>query len=85
MFNRDYRYVLIEIVVFSRKAFAQPLINKDGNSIKDAFIHMTKKPSCIISDHDSGFLSEEFSAYLDPLHIPLKCQCARRPSRLRNY
>ena len=30
-------------VMFSRKAFSQPLINKDGNSIKAPFIHMTKK------------------------------------------
>ena len=34
---------------------------------------MTKfeKPRCIISDHDSAFLGNEFSTYLDKLQLPL--------------
>ena len=71
--NKDNRYILAAIDVFSRKAFAIPLISKDGNTVKEAFIKMTKfvKPRCIISDHDPAFLSNEFSSYLDKLQIHL--------------
>ena len=41
--NRDYRYLLIAVGVFSRTVFTQPLINIDGYSIKDAFLNITKK------------------------------------------
>ena len=66
-FNKDYKYLLVAIDVF-----LVPLINKDGHSVKEAFIKMTKfeKPRCIISDHDSA-LSNEFMKYLDHLQIPL--------------
>jgi len=72
-FNNYYKYLLVAIDVFSRKAFAVPLLNKEANTVKEAFIKMTKivKPRSIISDHDSAFLSKEFTSYLDKLQIPL--------------
>ena len=72
-FNKENRYILAAIDVVSRKAFAVPLINKDGNTVKAPFIKVTKfvKPRCMIADHDAAFLSKEFSSYLDKLQIPL--------------
>jgi len=73
LFNKGYKYILATVDVFSRKAFAVPILNKDALTVKDAFIQITKfvKPRCIIADHDSAFLSHEFSTYLDKLQIPL--------------
>ena len=72
-FNRDYKYLLVAVDVFSRRAFAQPLLNNDSNTVKEAFMKMTRttKPRSIISDHEAAFLSNEFSNYLDKLQIPL--------------
>ena len=56
-FNKDYKYLLVGIDVFSRKAYAEPMINRDGVSVREAFIKMTKivQPKTIMSDNESGF------------------------------
>ena len=49
------------------------MINKDGVSIREAFIKMTKivQPKAIMSDNESAFLGSEFSEYLHEKQIPL--------------
>jgi len=72
-FNKDYKYLLVGIDVFSRKAYAEPMIKRDGVSVREAFIKMTKivQPKTIMSDNESAFLSNAFSEYLHEKQIPL--------------
>ena len=65
-FNKDYTSLWVGIDVFSRKAYAEPMINTDGGSVREAFINMTKivQPKAIMSDHEPAFLGNEFSEYL---------------------
>ena len=41
--NRGYAYIMVAIDVFSRFAFTQPLKNKTGEAINEAFKTMTMK------------------------------------------
>ena len=61
------------IDVFSRKAYAEPMISKDGGSVREAFIKMTKivQPKTTMSDNESTFLDNEFSEDLHEKQIPL--------------
>jgi transposase InsO family protein len=72
-FNEYNRYLLVAIDVFSRKAFAAPMKEKTPNDVKIAFDKLIQyvKPRSILSDHDSSFLSKEFTEHLDKLQIPL--------------
>ena len=71
--NDGYRYVLVSVDVFSRKAFVAPIKEKTPVEVKRGFEILTKgvKPRSIISDHEGSFISKEFTAYLDKLQIPL--------------
>ena len=59
-FGKDYKYLLVGIDVFSRKEYAQPMINKYGGSVREALIKMTKivQPMTIMSDHEPVFLGK---------------------------
>ena len=71
-FNKDYRYVLVGIDVFSRKAYAEPMITRDGVSVSEAFIKMTiVQPKTTMSDNESACLGNAFSKYLHEKQIPL--------------
>ena len=41
-FNKDYKYLLVGIDVFSRRAYAEPMLNRDGVSVREAFVKVTK-------------------------------------------
>ena len=73
LFNKHYRYLLACVDVFSRKAYVQPMLNKDDESVKKALITIFKdtKPESILSDHDSSFMSKTVQSYLSSLRIPL--------------
>ena len=73
LFNKHYRYLLACVDVFSRKAYVQPMLNKDDESVKKALITIFKdtKPESILSDHDSSFMSKTVQAYLSSLKSPL--------------
>ena len=60
---------MVGIDVFTRKVYAEPMIDKDGGSVREAFIKMTKivQPKTVMSD----FLGNEFSEYLREQQIPL--------------
>ena len=72
-FNKDYKYLLVGIDVFSCTAYAGTMINRDGGSIREAFIKMTKivQPKAITPDHEPVFFGNEFSDYLHEKQIPL--------------
>ena len=72
-FNDYNRYLLVAIDVLSRKAFVAPMKEKTPNDVKQAFDKLIQhvKPRSILSDHDSSFLSKDFTEHLDKLQIPL--------------
>ena len=59
-FNKDHTYLLVGIDVFNRQAYAEPMINKGGGSVREAFIKMTKivQPKTIMPDDESSFFRE---------------------------
>ena len=66
--NSNYLYILCGIDVFSRKAYCQPMKNKDVPDCMKAFENMistNNTPASIFSDNDSAFLSKSFSSMLD--------------------
>jgi hypothetical protein len=60
--NKGYKYILLAIDVFTRKAHAQPMKNKAEKSVTEAFnkMIMNEQPLMIMSDNDSAFNSKEF-------------------------
>ena len=72
-YNKEYKYLLVAVDVFSRKAFIEPMKIRDSPAVLEAFKELTKifKPRSIISDHDGAFTSNIFQKYLDQLKIPL--------------
>lgn len=60
--NKGYKYILLSIDVFTRKAHAQPLKNKSVRAVTDAFNKMitNEKPLRVTSDSDSSFTSNVF-------------------------
>ena len=49
------------------------MINRDGVSVREAFIKMAKivQPKTIMSDDETAFLGNDFSEYLHEKQIPL--------------
>ena len=72
-FNDYNRYLLVAIDVFSRKAFVAPMKEKTPHGVQQAFDKLIQnvKPRSILSDHDSSFLSKDFTEHLNKLQIPL--------------
>ena len=69
--NKNYRYILVLIDVFSRKAFARPLKSKDISDIIESAKSIFKEyiPQSITSDSDSAFMSHEFQKLLNKHEI----------------
>ena len=86
--NGGYAYVMVGIDVFSRFAFAQPLKNKTGEAVTEAFKTMTLKraPMYLHSDKGKEFLNSTFQKYLKHQGISfftgeddnIKCALAKR-------
>ena len=71
-FNSNYLYILCAIDVFSRKAYCQPMKNKDAPDCIKAFENMISSnntPASLFSDNDASFLSKSFSSMLDKRRI----------------
>ncbi len=66
-YNQGYKYILLAIDVFSRKAHAQPVKNKTESSITDAFNLMIEKekPLRVTSDKGSEFTNNSFKENAD--------------------
>jgi len=62
--NDGYRYLLVCIDIFSRKAYVKPLKSKQPLDVEPAFMDIILKnqvkPRCIVSDREGAFLSKTF-------------------------
>jgi hypothetical protein len=69
--NSNYKYLLVVIDVFTRKAYITAMKNKDAESVLNAFKSMTPnyKPNFITSDTDRSFMSRSFQEYLTQKNI----------------
>ena len=60
--NDGYKYIFCCIDVFTRKAFVEPMMQKDSPACLEAFKEILKrskgKPRSMISDQDGAFLNE---------------------------
>lgn len=61
--NKNYKYILALVDVFSRKAFVKPMKKKDIGEVfrclEDIFYNDDYTPNTITSDNDKTFLSEK--------------------------
>ena len=86
--NAGYKYILVAIDVFSRYAFAQPILSKRNVDVLTGFEVMTKtrKPHSLQSDRGKEFLGKIFQDYLKEKKIKfftgenddVKCALAER-------
>jgi len=67
--NKGIRYILACVDVFTRKAYVEPMMQKDANNCKTAFETILNRahaqPRSLISDQDGAFLGGVFSELLD--------------------
>ena len=66
--NKNYKWILLMIDVFTRKAYAKPLKNKLGDTILEAFDTMTSEigstPYELISDNGTEFTNNNFQNFI---------------------
>lgn len=69
--NKNYKYLLVLIDVFTRKVFARPLKNKDIDDVLYNLTDIFKEylPSSITSDTDSTFMSKQIQDLLEKNNI----------------
>jgi len=80
--NQGYRYLLACVDVFTRKAYVEPMTNKNSVAAREAFQSILSaakaQPRSILIDNDAGFLStdgstgETFSKFLDGKQIAMQ-------------
>ena len=68
-FNKDCRYLMAVVDVFTRKAFVEPMKSKDSNACVTAFSNIMRKtqakPRVMLTDNDAAFLHTPFQDLLD--------------------
>ena len=73
--NKDYRYLLCCIDVFTRKAYAEPMLFKDSPAATKAFARITAfshvQPRSIICDNDAAFQQLIFQKLLEKKNIAI--------------
>ena len=73
--NDNYKYFLVIVDVFTRKAFARGLKDKSNDEVKKEFLSIIKEmgttPRKIMSDNDSTFLSNDFRNLCEKMNIIL--------------
>lgn len=73
--NNNYKYFLLVIDIFTRKAFAKKLKTKTTTEVIDKFLEIINEmgdiPKIIMSDNDSTFLSNEFQSICNKNEIIL--------------
>lgn len=69
--NKNYKYLLVLIDVFTRKVFARPLKNKNTDDVINELLYIFKSyiPSVITSDSDKAFISLEMENFLNKNNI----------------
>ena len=71
-YNSGYKYIFCAIDIFTRKAYCIAMKNKSNDSVLNAIeniITSSNKPTVIISDSDSTFLSKQFQKLLEQNNI----------------
>jgi transposase InsO family protein len=73
--NKNYRYILCCIDVFTRKAFCEPMLYKDSEAVTKAFARLLAfnkvQPRSIISDNDAAFQTLIFQKLLELKEIAI--------------
>ena len=73
--NKDYRYLLCCIDVFTRKAYAEPMLFKDSPAATKAFARITAfshiQPRSIICDNDAALQQLIFQKLLEMKNIAI--------------
>ena len=71
-YNSGYKYIFCAIDIFTRKAYCIAMKTKSNDSVLNAIeniITSSNKPTVIISDSDSTFLSKQFQKLLEQNNI----------------
>ena len=73
--NKDYRYLLCCIDVFTRKAYVEPMLFKDSEAVTNAFARILAfnkvQPRSIISDNDTAYQNILFQKFLEMKEIAI--------------
>ena len=71
--NRGYKYILTNIDIFSKYAYAYPIKSKKIHDIKSCFekIFKNNKPKYIWSDKESSFLSKEMQQFFKDNNVKI--------------
>lgn len=69
--NHGYKYILLAVDVFTRKAYAQPIKNKTEKSVTEAFNKMieNEQPIKLSTDNGSEFINKEFQQVIEEKDI----------------
>lgn len=72
--NRGYKFILLGVDIFSRKALAEPLKNKSESEVTAAFnrIISKEKPKVVTSDSGSEFTNNQFKQNADNKNVKLQ-------------
>ncbi len=91
--NKGYRYLLACVDVFTRRAYVEPMKNKNSVAAREAFqtimARAKAQPRSILIDNDAGFLStdgstgETFAKLLDADQCAQRSQSHERHRQLR--
>jgi Integrase core domain/Chromo (CHRromatin Organisation MOdifier) domain len=89
--NGGYRYILTVVDILSKYAYAVPLKNKKGETIKEAFVKLFKdhRPEKLQTDQGTEFVNQVLKPYLKKLNIcffttknvEIKCAVVERFNR----
>ena len=67
--NDGYKYILCAIDAFTRKAYVEPMRNRDAKECSEAFEKLVKNagepPRTMVSDHEGAFLNDVFQKVMD--------------------
>lgn len=78
-----YNYILTAIDLFSKKAYAEALKNKEGQTVLEGFKKILKKIgssiSAVRSDRGSEFIGDDFKKFLDSRNIKQDLSIPNKP------
>ena len=70
-YNKNYKYILTVVDIFSRYAWVQPLKSKNQKEVTSAFQKLNLKPRYLQVDQGKEFYNKEFKQYLNSNKIKL--------------
>ena len=72
-FNKNYRYLVTCIDVFSKFSWVEPIKNKQADTFLEAFKKIinsgNRKPNRLQSDQGTEFINEKFKKYLNDIDV----------------